>query len=158
MGAVVAAILLLGGDGGKIEPGAPSEASVGELRSLAGSVRHRVYWVGSFPGFKMEVTETSRGNVYVRYLPKEIPIGDPSPAYTTVATYPRRGAFQALAAKRKGLIRTRTSGGGVAVSRTDRPTSVYLAYPGSDLLVEVYAPRAGEARNLALSGRVRPVR
>ena len=39
-----------------------------------------------------------------------------------------------------------------------RPTSVYLAFPGVPHLVEVYAPDADEARTLALSGRIRPVR
>jgi hypothetical protein len=38
------------------------------------------------------------------------------------------------------------------------PTSVYVAFPGVPHLVEVYAPNADDARTLALSGRIRPVR
>ena len=42
-------------------------------------------------------------------------------------------------------------------SRT-RPTSVYLAYPGSRVQVEVFDPSAREARRLVASGQVQPVR
>jgi hypothetical protein len=40
---------------------------------------------------------------------------------------------------------------------TDRPTSVYVARPGSDLLVEVYSPDADQAKALARSGAVVPL-
>jgi hypothetical protein len=39
----------------------------------------------------------------------------------------------------------------------DRPTSVYVARPGSDLLVEVYSPDAEQARSLARGGTVTPL-
>ena len=39
-----------------------------------------------------------------------------------------------------------------------RPTSVYVARPGSDLLVEVYSPDAEQAKALARSGAVAPLR
>ena len=38
----------------------------------------------------------------------------------------------------------------------DRPSSVYLAFPGGDVQVEVYDPSPRKARRLARSGRVRP--
>ena len=41
-------------------------------------------------------------------------------------------------------------GGGVAFQYKNRPTSVYLAYPGSDYQVEVYDPHAGRAGKLLL--------
>jgi hypothetical protein len=40
----------------------------------------------------------------------------------------------------------------------DRPTSVYLARPGSDLLVEVYSPDAEQAKGLVRGGAVAPLR
>jgi hypothetical protein len=157
---IVAAILILDEDRDKIQAAAPSEASVEALRSIADSKGHLVYWAGRLAGFKTEVTETTQGRVFIRYLPREVPIGDPRPAYTTVATYPRKDAFRIAerAGKRKAAVRRTTAGGGIAVFRKDRPTSVYLAYPNSDVLIEVYAPSAASARDLALSGRVEPIK
>jgi hypothetical protein len=40
----------------------------------------------------------------------------------------------------------------------ERPTSVYVARPGSDLLIEVYSPDAEQAKALARSGAVTPLR
>ena len=50
------------------------------------------------------------------------------------------------------------AGGGLVVWSQTLPTSVYVAFPGVPQLVEVYAPDADQARRLALSGNVRPVR
>ena len=47
--------------------------------------------------------------------------------------------------------------GGVAFYSRKAPTSVYLAYPGSDVQVEVYDPWAPGARRLVRSGAVAPV-
>jgi hypothetical protein len=49
-------------------------------------------------------------------------------------------------------------GGGLATWSTERPSSVYLGFPGSNVLVEVYDPSPKRARELALSGRVGRVR
>jgi len=40
----------------------------------------------------------------------------------------------------------------------DRPTSVYFARPGSDLLVEVYSPDPEQAKGLVRGGAVAPLR
>jgi hypothetical protein len=39
----------------------------------------------------------------------------------------------------------------------DRPTSVYVAKPGSDLLIEVYSPDAAQAQGLARGGAIVPL-
>ena len=155
----VAAIVLVvsSGEGPDLETGVPTEVSPAELRALAESVGHPVYWAGPVPGFKLEATRTAKGNVFVRYLPSAVPIGDRKPAYTTIGTYPRRGAYRATvrAARGRGQVRRDVPGGGVAVYNTRRPTSVYLAYPNTDFLIEIYA--AGrEALQLAQSGRIAP--
>lgn len=142
-----------------VEAGVPTEASVEDLRSFAHSLGHVVYWAGVLPGRKLELTHSRSGDVFVRYLPNQAPIGDRSPDFTTVATYPRSDAYAATdrAARRRGAVKRRAPGGGLAVGRK-RSRSVYLAYPGSDFLVEVYDPSERGAWNLALSGRVGPVR
>ena len=48
-------------------------------------------------------------------------------------------------------------GGGLAVYSTSSPTNVYVAYPGSDVQIEVFDPSAKRALRLVTSGRVAPV-
>jgi hypothetical protein len=158
----VPVVLLLGdGNEGKSPPpGAPRETSIRELRSAAEAAGHPVYWAGVIPGRKLELTENARGHVFVRYLAEGARVGDDRPAFTTVGTYPMEDAYQSAerSAEQRGSARREAPGGGIAVWSQDSPTSVYLAYPGDEVLVEVYDPDARRARELALSGEVGPVR
>jgi hypothetical protein len=106
----------------------------------------------------LELT-TANAGTFVRYLPLGAPVGDSRRAIT-VATYPLRNAYATATGRAKGTQMTsrETPGGGLAVWSRTLPTSVYLAFPGVPHLVEVYAPAADDARSLALSGRIRPVR
>ena len=117
-----------------------------------------VYWAGAIPAHKLELSTTSAGT-FVRYRPLSAGAGDSARAIT-VATYPLANAYSTAAARAKTAQMTsrETAGGGVVVWNLTRPTSVYLAFPGVPQLVEVYAADADEARTLALSGRIRPVR
>ncbi len=136
-----------------------SAASVGRLNEFAGTVGHPVYWAGAQPKFVYELSKTGDGRVYIRYLPPNAEVGDRTPNYLTVGTYPQRNAFATLrATAAKQRARTiRLPGGGLAFQDTNRPSSVYLAYPGSDYQVEVYAPSPGTARALVAAGRIKPV-
>lgn len=157
---VLAIVLIAGDDKKEIENGKATEVSAKELRSFAKSSSHAVYWAGPTPGFKLELTKTSRGNVYVRYLPEDVAIGNRSALYTTLGSYPIGNAFAVAtkAGQERGASKANAPGGGIAVARRNRPRSTYLAYPGGDVLVEVYAADAKQARALALSGRVGVVR
>lgn len=152
-----AGFLFLRGDG-QSESGAPTGVSAGTLASFASSHDGPVYWAGSMPGRKLELTTTG-GGTFVRYLPQSASVGD-SEREITVATYPLQNAFATAVTRSKSpqMTSRETAGGGVVVWNVTRPTSVYLAYPGVPQLVEVYAPDADQARTLALSGRIRPVR
>jgi hypothetical protein len=135
-------------------------ASVTQLESLQSSLRHPIYWAGAKQNFTYELTKTRDGNVYVRYLPSGVKVGDRRPDYLTIGTYPQAGAYRNVmaAARRKGARKTQLADGGLAVQSAARPTSVYLAYPNSSLLVEVFDPSADTARALVRSGQVRPLR
>jgi hypothetical protein len=150
----------------------PRASSVSELRALSNSARQPVYWLGRVPGTKLELTHTTTGRTFVRYLPEGAQIGNPSMRYRFVGTYRYPGAFDAVrsASERKGAVVRRLAGGGLAVqsklgdelvrvtrSRLPSPP-VFIAYPGSDHLIEVFEPSADRALALAASGRVRPVR
>ena len=129
-----------------------------ELVLLARSRDTPVYWAGRIAGRELELTTTADGTV-VRYLPAGVEAGADRRTLT-VATYPVRDAFATVNARAKGegMRSGETRNGGVAVWSRAQPTSVYVAFPGVAQLVEIYAPDAAEARRLALSGRIRPVR
>lgn len=137
-----------------------SAASESELKALADSVSHPVYWAGPKEGYTYELTRTTNGLVYLRYLPKGTEVGDSRSRYLTVGTYPRAGAYAELqrAAKAKGAVSLKVGGDGLAVFSQARPTSVYLGYPDAKYQVEVFHPSPDEARRLALSGQIVPVR
>ena len=146
-------------DDGEGEQGARA-VSVEELQEVATSHDRPVFWAGAQSGTQYEVTETADGAVYVRYLTEDAEAGDPSPGYLTVATYPLDNGYARVvaASKRKGAKARKIRGGGLAVLDSQRPSSVYLAYPRGKYQVEVYHPSPRRARDLVLSGAIQPVR
>jgi hypothetical protein len=134
--------------------------SVGELRSLEGSLGRPVYWAGSKSGFRYELTKTQQGQVYIRYLPAGVQVGDARPGFLTVGTYPQANAFARMqvAARARGAVRVPIRGRGLAFYNKQRPTSVYFSSPGADYQVEVYDPSPARARNLVASGTIVPIR
>jgi hypothetical protein len=130
-------------------------ASPAELKSLATSLGHPVYWAGSKKGYTYELTRSSSDQVYIRYLPPGVQVGTKTP-YLTVATYPFQGAFSAIQslAKAKNAVTLKLAGGGRAVIDTGHPKSIHLAYPGSNVQVEVFDPSPAKARRVVESGQV----
>jgi hypothetical protein len=153
--------LIVKGDDNKKSSGPPpaSAATLDTLRTLPGQLGHPVYWAGPRAGFTYELTQVN-GNVFIRYLPTGVGLGDPRPDFLTVGTYPKARSYQVL--KRQGSRRgghsRSTAGGGIAVWSNSRPQSVYVAYPGKNVQVEVYDPSAQRALRLAASGAVKPIR
>jgi hypothetical protein len=151
--------------------GRPTVTSPEGLRALSASLGQPVYWLGARPGTKLELTRTTTGRIFVRYLPQSSQIGDPNLAYPIVATYRYPGAFDAVlkASRGTGSVVRRLKSGGLAVQgggvelvrATPRPlpsAPVFLAYQGSDYLIEVYDRSAERALASVTSRRVRPVR
>jgi hypothetical protein len=141
-----------------VTPVRPTLASIQDLRALAASSGHAIYWAGKQTGTTYELSELSGGGIFVRYLPAGVKAGDPRP-YPTVATYPVHGAYAAVKkiALRPGATSVKVSNGGIAVIDPAHLNSVYLAYPRADVEVEVFDPSAGRAHHLVGSGAVVPV-
>jgi hypothetical protein len=141
-----------------LEQGVPAEASVDEVRRFAKTEGGTVYWAGAPAAQRLELTDTEAGT-FIRYLPEEAEVGDKRSRYLTVATYvvPRAFAVATKAARRPGAVERALPNAGIVVWQAARPTSVYLAHRGSNQLVEVFDPNPRRARDLILSGRVRPV-
>lgn len=133
----------------------PVAASVGNLKALAKSLKHPVYWAGAKKGETYELTQNSTGQVFVRYLPKGVAIGSSNP-YLTVATYPFQGAYAALRAltKQKGAHVLTLKGGGIALTDSKDPKSIHLAFPGVNFQIEVFDPSPSVARSLVTSGHI----
>ena len=158
----IGAWLLLRGDDKSdtnAQQATPVVASTADLQALAADVKHPVYWAGERAGSTYELTHTDDGRIYIRYLPKGVDVGDPSPKYTTVGTYPQANAYAATvqASKRAGAQAYNTKSGALVVTNSATPTSVYFAFKGVPYLVEVFDPSAAKALNLALSGKIRLV-
>jgi hypothetical protein len=136
----------------------PVAASVPDLKSLAGTLEHPVYWIGPKAGYTYELTQTPSGKIYIRYLPPGVKVGAAQP-YLTVATYPFPGAFASLKAltKQKDEVRIELPGDGIALVNTQYPKSIHLAYPGSDYEVEIFDPAAARVRQIVSSNQVKTI-
>ena len=159
--AVAAFLLLRGDDGVKLTLGKPRVVSASQLSSYARDNNRTIDWAGAAAsGFKLELTEITGHRVYVRYLSSGAQAGDPRPAFTAIGTYPMQDALTKLraASSRPGAVAGTLSGGGVTLYYKKRPTNVYVARPGSNVLVEVFAPQAGAALQLARSSTLSQVR
>lgn len=137
----------------------PVEATQAMLKALEKELGRPVFWVGPKDATTYELTRTADGSVYIRYLDKGAPLGDAKPDYVTVGSYPQENPFETVTAssEREGAQVDELADGGLAVANADRPGSIYLAYPGSKVLVEVFAPDPAQARKLVRDGEVRPV-
>jgi hypothetical protein len=155
------ALLTLRGHEGKttLPPvGSPAAVSESQLKSLASESSQPIYWAGPKHG-TYELTRTTDGRTYIRYLPSADKVGDRTPNYLTVGTYPTKQAFSALrrAAARDGAVSANVDHGGLLVFNNSAPKSVYFSYPKSGYQVEVYDPSPLQARGLVLSGSIKPI-
>jgi hypothetical protein len=136
----------------------PVEVSPKSLARVATAAQRPIYWAGALPGQTYELTKTSQGSFLVRYLAPGLALGVPSPQLT-VGTYPVANALAAV--KRlslaKGASMIKLTGGGLAVINPRFPKSVYLAYPRSNVEIEVFDPSIAHARQLVTSGQITAV-
>jgi hypothetical protein len=160
-GAAFAGVKLLGGHATPLPPaGTPAVISQDAVKDVARAAGHDVYGIPAPAGTRIEVTRGTHGEVWLRYLTGTAQAGDKRASFLTVGTYRQANAFTAAQAAAKGGDQRSAAlpGGGIMLWSLQRPTSVYVARPGSDLLVEVYSPDAEQARALARSGAVTPLR
>ncbi len=132
--------------------------SVAALRRAAAAQDTPIYWAGATQGTYLELSRPAPDRTYVRYLTGEAKAGDPKP-FLTVGSYrfeDPAGALRHRGGEPGGVLATAPGGGVVYFERTD-PKSVYLAYPDTEVEIEVFAPEFKEALQLVTDGRIVPV-
>lgn len=138
----------------------PALVSAAQLERASAALGSPIYWAGPRNGYSYELTVTSSGRVYLRYLPKGVKAGDPRANFLTVGTYRGDDAYAdlQLASTGKTVHSARLPGGGLMVAPKQLPKSVYLAFSGSPYQVEIYDPAAGHSQTLATNGSITKVR
>ncbi len=133
----------------------PTAMSAKEIAALPRSLGHPVYWLGAEKGSTYSVIRSPNGNVSIRYLPHGVPLAT-TKTYPSVATYPFPNAYRSTKALTKNptVRRLTVPNGGVAVYDTGYPQSIHVAYPSSDVQIEVYDPSAARARAAVTSGQL----
>jgi hypothetical protein len=162
--AFVVWLLVRGGGSGSsgqssAEPISPEAATPAHIRDLSVEIGRPIYWLGPREDNVYELQRTVQDRIYVRYLPPDVGVGTKSAAYPLVGTYPVQSAYGVLKslAKVSGETSFTAPRGAIAVYSKSLPTNIYLAYPGSNVQIEVYDPSPAQARSLVASGRVVPV-
>jgi hypothetical protein len=154
-------LFVRGGDSSVSSP-VPKDAthvpiSEDALKTLSAALGSPIYWVGPRTGYTYELDKTDDNRVYIRYLPAGVDVGS-SKLLLTVGTYPVADAYALTLklAKKSTAVKLRIGNGGVAFYNRASPTSVFFALPRIDYQVEVFDPSPARARQLVVSGRVRP--
>lgn len=162
VGATAAALaLVFSGCGGSDEPTrTPGSRVVTEqqLKTEAASIDYPIYWLGPIVGRDLELTKRSDGRIYVRYIPIGAE-GGTKDRFLTVGTYPMQDAYKVVKSisEQPGAKSPEVKNGVSGATQT-KPESVYVAFRGKDLQIEVYDPNAVAALRAVSSGELQPIK
>jgi hypothetical protein len=138
------------------DTGAARLVSVEELREAAAGAEAPIYWAGSQPEAELELSQPDAARTFVRYLTDGAEAGDPGADFLTVGTYADEQPVETLKRQGKeagGALTTAPGNATVYFNRT-QPHSVYVAYPGVAVQIEVYDPDFKRALQLVESGQI----
>jgi hypothetical protein len=158
LAAILLVVWLFSGDDDN-SPDASAVAQIVSAEELEEAVEDEaqpVYWAGEEEGTELELSQPEAGRTYVRYLTEGAEAGDQRAEFLTVGTYHQPDAVAALRRQAKesdGVLAT-APGKAVVYFNRDQPVSVYLAYPGVDVQIEVFDPSFTRALQLVNSGQI----
>jgi hypothetical protein len=166
--ATVLALTLLAGCGGSGSDSSTSQTtsagsaeivSAGSLRTTASKGTTPIYWAGEQEGTELELSRPDKDRTYVRYLTGDAEAGDKRADFLTIGTYAQPNAVASLRrqSKRSGGTLGHAPGNATVYFDRENPQSVYLAYPGTPVEVEVFDPSFKRALRLVDSGQVAAV-
>ncbi len=137
-------------------PGAAEIVSPDSLRQTAADSATPIYWAGDQEDTELELSQPDKSRTYVRYLTGDAEAGDKRADFLTVSTYAQPNAVASLrrqGARSGGTISHAPGNATVYFDRTN-PSSVYLAFPGAPVEVEVFDPSFRRALRLVESGQI----
>lgn len=163
--AAAVALALLVGCGGSgssssptesTSPGAAEIVSPDSLRETASEAATPIYWAGEQDETELELSQPEKDRAYVRYLTGGADAGDKRADFLTIGTYAQPNAVASLRrqAKRSGGTIDHAPGSATVYYDRGNPQSVYLAYPGAPVEVEVFDPSFKRALQMVESGQV----
>jgi hypothetical protein len=161
--AMTLTLALLSGCGGsdsesdqQASSGAAQVVSADSLREASSEGTTPIYWAGEQEETELELSQPDKNRTYVRYLSGDAEAGDKRADFLTVSTYAQPNAVTSLRrqGKRSGGTITRAPGNGTVYFNRTNPKSVYLAYPGTPVEIEVFDPSFKRALRLVESGQV----
>lgn len=155
---------LLAGCGGGSDSETTRQASSGgaeivsadSLREIASEGTKPIYWAGEQADAELELSRPDKSRTYVRYLTGDAEAGDKRADFLTVSTYVQPDAVASLRRQSKradGAI-GHAPGNATVYYDQKHPGSVYLAYPGKPVEVEVFDPNFKRALSLVESGQI----
>lgn len=131
----------------------PVIVTADELHEVAQS-HYPLYWAGERPDTSIELTLTSAGGAFVRYLPPDAKAGA-SQEYLTVGTYYAVDGYSSLAAVDPDTAHVVTAqNGAVIVTFDSDPLSTYFSFPRASFQVEVFSPTTAESKTLTDDGTI----
>lgn len=163
LGAALTLALLAGCGGGsdsdssqRTSAGGAEIISADSLRETASEWATPIYWAGELEGTELELSRPDKNRTYVRYLTGDAEAGDERADFLTVGTYVQPHAVASLRrqGRRSGGTITHAPGNGTVYFDPTNPKSVYLAYPGTPVEIEIFDPSFKRALRLAESGQV----
>jgi len=161
LAAVLLVAWLVSGDDEDSEAGsgAAEIVSVEQLEDALVGKGGPVYWAGEQQGAEIELSRPEAGRTYIRYLTGDAEAGDPRADFLTVGSYVHPDPVAALRkqGRESGGVLGTAPGKAVVYFSRNQPSSVYLAYPGVDVEIEVFDPNFTKALQLVNSGQIVPV-
>lgn len=150
--------LAISGCGEDEKPLTPGAKIVTEqqLKTEVAKLGYPVYWLGPKQNTVLEFTKRADGRVYIRYLKPGTTAGSYD-RFLTAGAYPMPDAYKVV--KQIGQLPDATKvkvKGGVGAQSAKKPESVYVAFRGKDLQLEVYSPDSGVAVDEVTSGNLVP--
>jgi hypothetical protein len=136
-----------------IKVGVPTIVTASQLEEFAGD-HAPVYWAGARSGTKLELTQTSKDAIFVRYLPDTATAGDTS-KYLTVGTYDDVDGYSALTAAKSDVADVvHGQNGAIIAVFKKRPLSTYFSFKNAGFQVEVFSPEHGQSKKLTDDGSI----
>ena len=112
-----------------------------ELIAASQATGFVIYWNGEMPDTNLELTVLSEGQVFVRYLPKEVAAGAAEPYFTVASYYDPSGLAKVQnVGAAAGAKLVNYAGGAIAASASESDSNIYFAFDGYPVLYNIYSP------------------